>query len=57
MPRVAELLRRKADDYAALGEEHTSDPRDRAVYELVELTLKELADALEEALQLEEAAA
>ena len=56
MPSVAELLRRKADDYRALGEEHASDPRDRAIYELVELALKEIADALEEALQLEEAA-
>lgn len=48
MKSAAELLRRKADDYRALGEEHASDPRDKAVYELVELTLKELADVLDE---------
>jgi hypothetical protein len=53
---AAELLRRKADDYRALGQEHASDPRDRAVYELVELTLRELADALEDAESLAEAA-
>lgn len=49
MTTAAEILRRKADDYRALGEEHTTDPRDRAVYELVELTLREIADALESA--------
>lgn len=56
MKSAAELLRRKADDYRALGQEHAVDARDRAVYELVELTLRELADALEEADVLEEAA-
>lgn len=56
MKSAAELLRRRADDYRALGEEHATDPRDKAVYELVELALKEIADALEEAERLAEAA-
>ena len=52
-----ELLRRRADDYRALGEEHACSERERVVYELVELVLRELADVLEEATELDRRAA
>jgi hypothetical protein len=46
---VAERLRRKAAEYGALGEEHTApdDPL-RLAYEVVEIALREVADAVEE---------
>jgi hypothetical protein len=40
-------LRRKADEYRALGEEHAT-PGNRVYYQLVELLLRELADALDD---------
>jgi hypothetical protein len=53
---AADHLRRRADEYQALGEEHTTgdDPM-RFAYAVVELALRELAMALETE-QVEEAA-
>lgn len=53
---AADHLRRKADEYRALGEEHTleGDPM-RFAYAVVELSLRELATAIEVE-RLEEAA-
>jgi len=45
---AAEFLRRKADEYRALSEEHTvAGDNERAVWVVVEVTLRELAEALE----------
>lgn len=45
MQKVAERLHRKADEYAALREEHATE-KDAAVYVAVEVVLRELAEAL-----------
>lgn len=45
---LADRLRRKADDYKALAEEHAGT-RYAERLEIQELTLRELADAIDEA--------
>jgi hypothetical protein len=44
---AATILLRKARDYRALKEEHAAEPEERRYYEIVELLLREVADALE----------
>lgn len=47
---AAELLRRRADDYKTLGEEHGgSDPALLFPYRLIETCLRDVADAIEQA--------
>jgi hypothetical protein len=55
---VAERLRRKADDYRALGQEHSNqESPERFAYEVLELVLRELAVVVDEVLdELREAA-
>jgi hypothetical protein len=49
MERAAERLRRKADEYQAIGEEHTrKGETERYIYIALELALREVAAALEE---------
>lgn len=48
MTSAAEKLRRKADDYKALGEEHADVESAKVAYQLVEITLREVALVLEE---------
>ena len=52
---AVEFLKRRADEYRALGEEH-AEGAERMPYLLVELTLRAVADALEKAAEFEEAA-
>lgn len=49
MTSAADLLRRKADDYRALAGEHAATAGEKVPYRLLELTLREVADALEQA--------
>jgi hypothetical protein len=44
---AADLLRRKADEYRALGEEHAANKAELVPYKLVEIALREVASALE----------
>jgi hypothetical protein len=50
---AADLLRRKADEYRALGEEHCSpgDLTQLVFYTAIEAVLREVADALERSLE------
>lgn len=52
MTELADRLIRKADDYRALGEEH---PESKVTYTVVELVLREIADAIESDEELEAA--
>lgn len=44
---VADRLREKAEDYRALGEEHATHAAGGAAYKLIEVVLREVADAVE----------
>lgn len=52
---ASELLRQKADDYRAISEERAETAYERALYALLELALRDIAQALEES-ELQEAA-
>lgn len=45
--RAVDVLRQKADDYRALCDEHAENKAQQVPYRLLEMALREVADALE----------
>lgn len=54
--RAADLLRRKADEYRALEQEHAANDAQKVPYRLLEIVLRDVAQALDEETREREAA-